>query len=356
MRLYLNHGPRTHTSVNKCSRVYKKLMVLLIGASICQLSLAASTGQESALPAQHQEQQVTPQQRIATLSYKAQDIKQPQAQRIQALRELANYPSQNALVAVVRSLQDSEPEVREAAIVGAAPYSIEHRWRLIEPLLTDDEARVRITAATNLVRDFSNLNKKQQQILEKPVAELITDLQADKDQSSQLLLADVYRWHQDWKKADDIYQTLVKEQPNNPEAWLSLADNYRAQEKDRIAVETLTKAITLNPNNAPLHYSKSLALVRLDDKKSAAFEIEQAAEMAEDNSYYWYLNGVLQESYDLQKSIRSFEQAYLISGAPEQLYAVCDIYVRHNNPKTDQCLSELAKVAPKSVIDGLKKR
>lgn len=355
MRLYSNHGPRTHTSVNKCSRVYKKLMVLLVGASICQFSLAASTGQESALPAQHQEQQVTPQQRIAALSYKAQDIKQPQVQRIQALRELANYPSQNALVAVVRSLQDSEPEVREAAIVGAAPYSIEHRWRLIEPLLTDDEARVRITAATNLVRDFSNLNKKQQQILEKPVAELITDLQADKDRSSQLLLADVYRWHQDWQKADDIYQTLVKEQPNNPEVWLSLADNYRAQEKDRIAVETLTKAITLNPNNAPLHYSKSLALVRLDDKKSAAFEIEQAAEMAEDNSYYWYLNGVLQENYDLQKSIRSFEQAYLISGAPEQLYAVCDIYVRHNNPKTDQCLSELAKVAPKSVIDGLRR-
>ena len=114
MRLYLNHGPRTHTSVNKCSRVYKKLVVLLVGASICQFSLAASTDQESALPAQYQEQQVTPQQRIAALSYKAQDIKQPQVQRIQALRELANYPSQNALVAVVRSLQDSEPEVREA--------------------------------------------------------------------------------------------------------------------------------------------------------------------------------------------------------------------------------------------------
>ncbi|GAL32175.1 TPR repeat protein [Vibrio maritimus] len=44
----------------------------------------------------------------------------------------------------------------------------------------------------------------------------------------------------------------------------------------------------------------------------------------------------------------------MISGAPEQLYAVCDMYVRHNNAKTEACLGELGKVAPPYVIEQLK--
>ncbi|MGR5470859.1 hypothetical protein ACPV51_26955, partial [Vibrio astriarenae] len=63
--------------------------------------------------------QMSPQQVVAKLSYQAQDIKQPTENRIQALHELANYPSQNALVAVARSLQDQDPAIRKAAVVGA---------------------------------------------------------------------------------------------------------------------------------------------------------------------------------------------------------------------------------------------
>ncbi|RSD29676.1 hypothetical protein EJA03_17860 [Vibrio pectenicida] len=360
MRLLSKNFPHSASKVVNKKWFCKLIIAVVMGLSVSPLAIADGEApnvpsQERALNSAEQPKHATSQQRGAYLSYRAQDIKQPKQHRIEALRELANYPSQNALVAVVRSLQDHEPTVREAAIIGAAPYTIEHRWRMIEPLLTDREAKVRITAATNLVRDFANLNPKQQQILENPVAELITYLQAEQDQNSQLLLADVYRWHHEWDQADKIYQVLVVKQPGNPEVWLSLADNYRAQEQDSRAIQTLDNGLELHPDNAALHYSKSLALVRLDDKKSAAREIEQAAEIAEDNSYFWYLNGVLQEEYDLKKSVTSFEQAYLISGAPEQLYAVCDIYARHENPKIDQCLNELAKVAPQSVINGLKK-
>ncbi|MEF1340405.1 HEAT repeat domain-containing protein, partial [Vibrio rotiferianus] len=115
-----------------------------------QVSSASVTSAEETHSAQ-----MSPQQVIAKWSYQARDVKQPVEKRIEALHELAKYPSQNALVAVVRSLQDQDPAVREAAIVGAEPYTIEHRWRMIEPLLSDPEAMVRITAATNLVRDFS---------------------------------------------------------------------------------------------------------------------------------------------------------------------------------------------------------
>ena len=81
-----------------------------------------------------------------------------------------------------------------------------------------------------------------------------------------------------------------------------------------------------------------------------------ATSLANNNSYYWYLNGVLHQDIDVTVAIASFEKAYLISGAPEQLYALCDIYIRHGNEKANACIVELAKVAPKSVIEELNKR
>ncbi|EGQ7966672.1 tetratricopeptide repeat protein [Vibrio vulnificus] len=316
-----------------------------------------SAGESAGKSATHELTHATsPQEVVSKLSYQAQDKSLPTELRVGALRNLANYPSQNALVAVSRNLQESDPALREAAIVGAGPYNIAHRWRMVSPLLTDDTAMVRLAATVNLLRDYGNLSESQQQTLNAPTTELIRYLEQKKDTDSQLLLADVYRWYKQWDKAQPLYQQLTEQTPDNPQVWLSLAENYRAQKNEDEAIGTLDEAIQRHPSNAALHYSKALTLVRLDDKNAAAQEMELAANMAENNSYYWYLNGVLQEPFDVQKSVGAFEQAYLISGAPEQLYAVCDIYARYDNPKTELCLTELQKVAPEYVIDQIKQK
>lgn len=343
---------------NKVKMLSKSLLAVTLGAVVNHSVMAQTpTEQTQAQPtAAEQVQQPTLQQVISKLAYQAQDQKLPTEQRVQALRELGNYPNQNALVAVARGLQDKDPVIREAAIVGAQPYAIENRWRMVEPLLKDESSSVRIAAALNLVRDYSVLTEAQRPAIEKPVDELLASLKSGTDNNTQLLLADVYRWHENWKQADDIYQALLSKMPENPDVWLNLADNYRAQQREQEAIDTLDKAIERLPDNAALHYSKSLTLVRLNDKEQAANEIEKAANMAKNNSYFWYLNGVLQEEFSVDKAVNSFEQAYLISGAPEQLYAVCDIYIRYDNPKTDECLAELEKVAPSYVIDQLKQK
>ncbi|MFW0947237.1 tetratricopeptide repeat protein [Vibrio parahaemolyticus] len=343
---------------NKVKMLSKSLLAVTLGAVVNHSVMAQTpTEQTQAQPtAAEQMQQPTSQQVISKLAYQAQDQKLPTEQRVQALRELGNYPNQNALVAVARGLQDKDAVIREAAIVGAQPYAIENRWRMVEPLLKDESSSVRIAAALNLVRDYSVLTEAQRPAIEKPVDELLASLKSGTDNNTQLLLADVYRWHENWKQADDIYQALLSKMPENPDVWLNLADNYRAQQREQEAIDTLDKAIESLPDNAALHYSKSLTLVRLNDKEQAANEIEKAANMAKNNSYFWYLNGVLQEEFSVDKAVKSFEQAYLISGAPEQLYAVCDIYIRYDNPKTDECLTELEKVAPSYVIDQLKQK
>ena len=306
--------------------------------------------------------------------YTAQDKRQSEQARASALRQLAPYPSQNSLVAVVRGLQDDSEAVREAAVIAAEPYQFPNRWRMLEPLLTDPNQQVRVTVTTNLIRDFGNMSPKQQHTIESAYQELVVFLSAqanvkghtqeDTQESvsenvqlnlkSALLLADVYRWHQEWDQAQSLYETLIKANPKNAQVWLSVADNLRAQGKDDQALVALEKAIVLQPNEPNLYYSQALTLVRLEQKAKAADAIETAANMAQTNSYFWYLNGVLQEPLDIDKSVKSFEQAYLISGAPEQLYAVCDIYVRTANDKTEQCLDELGKIAPDYVIAQLK--
>ncbi|MEZ8378101.1 hypothetical protein AB6C93_02720 [Vibrio splendidus] len=296
------------------------------------------------------------QTRIQQLSYMSQDQNQSVENRTGALKELASYPSQNALVAVARGLKDQNPEVREASIIGSSPYQLEHRWALVSPLLSDTDSMVRHSATSNLVRDYNTLDKEQKAQIEQPVAELITFLETQESEKYQLLFADVLRWHNDWDKAETVYLELINTHPKEAQVWLSYADNFRAQNKDQQAVEVLDRGLKNVPDNAAMHYSKSLTLVRLEDKAAAAKEIEVAAELAKDNSYYWYLNGVLQEDLDIDKSTKSFEKAYLISGSPEQLYAVCDIYVRYGNDKTDDCLSELGKVAPDYVIEQLKEK
>ncbi|WP_255310614.1 lipopolysaccharide assembly protein LapB [Aliivibrio sp. 1S128] len=305
----------------------------------------------------NQAQKLSPEQQLA---YTAQNKNESVEKRADALRQLARYPNQNSLVAVARGLKESDPQLREAAIIGSDLYQFEYRWRMISPLLTDSDLTVRMTATTNLLREYSAMTAEQQQQIEQPYNEVVVylseQLEEPKNTDSQLLLADVYRWHKEWKKADSLYQPLVKNSPNNSQAWLNLSDNYRAQNKDIEALEVLNKGIAQLPKEASLYYSKALTQVRLNQKESAANAIKIAATLAENNSYYWYLTGVLQENIDIDFATESLEKAYLISGSPEQLYAVCDIYVRHGNEKADACLVELAKIAPEYVITQLKEK
>lgn len=171
---------------------------------------------------------------------------------------------------------------------------------------------------------------------------------------NNLKLNNPFQNHQ-WKQADTIYRNLLSQDVTEPQLWLNLADNESRQQHNQKALDILNEALVKLPNNADIYYSKAMTLVRLKQKSQAAQAMLTAATLAKSNSHYWYLNGVIQEEFNIDESTKSFEQAYLISGAPEQLYAVCWVYTRHNNLKTDLCISELTKYVPPQVIEQLKK-
>ncbi len=148
-------------------------------------------------------------QQIQRLSYTAQNQSENVQRRVDALHQLSQFPNQNALVAVSRALKDSNSDIRQAAIVGAKPYQFEYRWKLVAPLLNDESSDVQLAALVNLIPDYTNMNEQQQQQLDKIYPSAIQQLKQHSGSEKQLLLADVYRWHQDFSSAELIYQQLI---------------------------------------------------------------------------------------------------------------------------------------------------
>ncbi len=335
-------------------------------AKILLLSLFASTAIAAGNPAEQASintqgntqsiETLKSQDRATQLSYIAQDSNASAKERSEALQELASYPSQNALVAVARALKSPNAEIRAAAVAGAIPYQVEYRWRLVSPLLLDDNKDVRHASALNLAKDYQSFNVEQQKLLLAPITELKAQLADKPDLESQLSIANIERWTGQYDEAAKLYQQLtIKPEQATEEVWLNYADNFRAQSDDQSALKVLDQGLARYKDSANLHYSKALTLVRLENREEAAKSMESAAKLAESNSYFWYLNGVLQESFNIDESVKSFEQAYLISGSPEQLYALCDIYIKSDNDKAEPCFQELSKIAPDDVIKSLKK-
>ncbi|MDR9826778.1 hypothetical protein RCJ22_14290 [Vibrio sp. FNV 38] len=330
-----------------------KKTILLLAACLPFASLAQNTN-----PAPYRMEQAQPQAEqapdMAQLAYQAQDTRESIESRKEALRALGQQPSQNGLVAVARALKDENAALREAAIIGTAPYQLPHRWKMLEPLLSDEVNSVRLSATASLISDYHQFEPTQKEAIAKPLSELLAFLPTQDDFVSQLMYADILRWTGDHKNAEKHYLVLQKAHPQEPQVWLNLSDNYRAQAQDEAAISLLQKAIDIMPDNGDLYYAKSLALVRLEHRTIAAEDMHKAANLAQTNSYYWYLDGVLQEPLDLELSIASFEQAYMLSGSSEHLYAVCDIYVRNAHKNSEVCLDALAQRAPATVIEQLK--
>lgn len=289
-----------------------------------------------------------------SMAFMAQNTNEPIESRVQALHFISQYPNQNSLVAVARALKDDNALIREAAITGATPYPLEHRYRMVSPLLEDQQQAVRAAAMVHLLKDFEQLQMGQQAGLRAQADKLIDQLLTEQSYSQQLLLADIYRWTFRYQAAQEIYAKLLSSDQKTAELFLNLSHNYYAQGENQKALNILDAGVKFESSNAALHYSKALAQVRLQQKEVAAQSMKIAAELASDNAYYWYLNGVLQEPLDIDYSIKSFEQAYLISGSPENLYAMCDIYIRNEHVNSDQCITSLAEIAPPEVVNDLR--
>jgi len=72
----------------------------------------------------------------------------------------------------------------------------------------------------------------------------------------------------------------------------NLADLNRMRGLDQEGVDLLRKAVAIDPNNADIHHSLGLALVRQHNYADAIPELRQASELAPDNARYAYVYAI----------------------------------------------------------------
>ncbi|MFA0110095.1 tetratricopeptide repeat protein [Vibrio breoganii] len=295
-------------------------------------------------------------QTVEQLSYIAQDKNNSRSERIDALEELAALPSQGALIAIARGLKDNHHDIREASVRASAPYQLTHRWRLLSPLMDDLVLDVRIAVAENLAVDYAEMNAVQRQQFDPLFDDWASTVILEDSWESKMKLAQNYLYIGDYQAARNVYQQLVEHSEYGVDAWVGIAESYRLKKQDDEALTVLNDALIAFPNEPRLLYAKSLTLVRLGEPKLAAKSMDSAAKLAETNSQYWYVNGVLQEAYDQKLALDSLKKAYEISEQPEQLYAICDFKIRHSDNKAEVCVMQLEKVAPPHVVANLRSR
>ncbi|MEZ9851798.1 hypothetical protein FCV82_10265 [Vibrio breoganii] len=293
---------------------------------------------------------------VEQLSYIAQDKNNERSERINALEQLTSFPSQSALIAIARGLKDNHHDIREASVKASAPYQLTHRWRLLSPLMDDLVLDVRMAVAENLVVDYAELNAVQRQQFDPLFDDWASTLILEDTQASMMALAQGYLHICDYKAARDVYGKLIERSEGGVDVWIGIAESYRLNKQDDEALSVLNDGLVAFPNEPRLLYAKSLTLVRLDEPKLAAKNMDSAAKLAETNSQYWYVNGVLQEAYDQTLALDSLKKAYEISEQPEQLYAICDFKIRHSDNKAEVCVMQLEKIAPPHVVANLRSR
>ncbi|PKF62512.1 hypothetical protein CW745_03505 [Psychromonas sp. psych-6C06] len=288
-----------------------------------------------------------------SMAFIAQNSNEPVEKRVQALHFISQHPNQNSLVAVARALKDEHALIRQAAIAGASPYPLKHRYRMVSPLLNDPVQSVRGDALVYLLKDYDLLAMDEQAQLTQHADKLVMQLSDKKSYSEQLLLADIYRLTFRFEASQHLYKNLLESEQKNATLFLNASLNYHALGDEHNALSILEQGINFDNQNAALYYAQALALVRLEQKGRAAIAMQKATQFSPENAYYWYLNGVLQEPIDTELAINSFKHAYLVSGSAENLYALCDIYARNKHQDSEQCINTLADIAPPEVIDDL---
>jgi len=75
-------------------------------------------------------------------------------------------------------------------------------------------------------------------------------------------------------------------------ALVNLADLDRMRGLNQEGVDLLRKAVAIDPNDADLHHSLGLALVRQHNYADAIPELRQASELAPENSRYAYVYAI----------------------------------------------------------------
>ena len=275
--------------------------------------------------------------------------------RASAMTRMATIPDANTLIAIARNVKHADSNVRRGAIAGAVNITPPEKWRILSPLLKDKVLAVRSDAAFALVPLWQQLSDNQKKLLSPALNEYMTiqDFNADRSYA-HVNKAAVYAFQSEVEKAVASYQQGIRIEPYFSPAYINMADFYRALGNNDKAIATLQKGLKAKPDDSSIPYSLGLAYIRVKETAKAQQYFQQAAEQAKTNAQYFYVYALALDSDKPQQAEKAMAKAYDISADPRQLYALCEMQIKHGSADVQQCMNKLQQVAPADAVLSLR--
>ena len=224
-----------------------------------------------------------------------EDASQPAIVRATALDVLSRYPGRSALAALQRSLHDSDPLIRRAAVQGQEQLPPVDRVAELAPLLSDPVRSVRIEAARLLAPApaQAGLDGKYKKSFDQALAEFEAAQTVNADRPEALAnLGNLYLSRGELARAEQAYRQAITLDPHFVPASANLADLYRASGRDTEAERVLREGLRTVPGAAGLHEALGLALVRQGNKGEALAQFAAAMKAAPDDPRHAYVYAV----------------------------------------------------------------
>ncbi len=222
------------------------------------------------------------------------DPEQPAIARGTAAMSLADMQSPSSLQPLAKALADPDPLVRVGALEVLEPLPPGERWRMASRLLDDSVRAVRILAAGLLAgTPVQAISGNERAALERAIDEYVAVQQLNADRpSAQVNLGNLYAERGEAAKAEERYRTALELDPGWIPAYVNLADLMRQTDRDAEGEGILRDGLARRPNDASLHHSLGLLLVRKKEMPAALASLKRAAELAPDDRRFAYVYAV----------------------------------------------------------------
>ena len=238
------------------------------------------------------------------------DAAQPAIVRASAAQRLARRQGPATIDTLAKAQGDRDPLVRFAAVEALSGVDPALRARLLLPALGDPVRTVRIEAARALAAvPAEGWSAAQRAALEKGVAEWIAvqNFNADRPEAHTNLAA-LYAERGSSEQAFAELAKALELDPTFSPARVNRADLLRTLGREAEAETTLREAIVRNPQDAAVHHTLGLSLIRQSRREAGLRELGEAVRLAPNEARFGYVYGIaLHDLGRTQDAVRVLE-------------------------------------------------
>ena len=222
------------------------------------------------------------------------DAEQPAIARATAVSLLRNYPTAESYRVLQNQAKSSEPLVRMAVPKGLESFEPAQRLPIAFDLLSDPIRMVRLEAGRVLAPvNLSAMDDAKRQAIEQGIESYIDAQLTNADRAESYLNIGLVRLQQgNTDAAEKAYRDALRVNPRFVQAYVNLADLYRADQHDDKAIELLQSAIDNRVDHGVIYYALGLALVRQQKIPEAMKMFEHAVEATPEDPRFAYTLGI----------------------------------------------------------------